>query len=95
MKQVFETEFPLEEASFKNGFEGYDSEDSGVVLTSRLESDGPLYVDIISTTEMGGNHEAFLALRGKRIRVTIETLEEKSTWLADTGWKPVTEGTHD
>ena len=73
MRFVIEGTFPGERASGANGFDGYDSEDGGTYLIASFEAPKvPLYVKIVSSTEDGGTHDAFLALRGKRVRITIE-----------------------
>src|SRR2546425_24916 len=72
---VIEDTFPAQEASAANSFHGYDSEDGGAHLIAGLDQEGvPLYVDVKSSTEDGGTHAAFLALRGKRVRITIQVV---------------------
>jgi hypothetical protein len=74
---------PDEPQGAKNHFRGYESDDGGTYLTARLvDKRTPLYVDIRSATEREDpdsaqdGHATFHRLCGKRVRVTIESLED-------------------
>lgn len=75
---------PDERASHKNGWTGYERENGGMYLSTRVNDPGQaIYVDIRSSNnpldQAVDGHATFHSLMGKRVRVTIEVIGEAST----------------